>query len=70
VKVVLVHTITGQHPVMVKQSANGLFTVHYGKQVRSGLSYTEALTEYGACIFHALGCAGLLDHKHEPTDPC
>lgn len=49
-------------PVTVKVSKNGKrFTVIYGKQIRKGLDYCEATREFGACVFHSLGCLGLLD---------
>lgn len=60
-----IHTFTdGDVPVELKQSARKRgrwqFTVVYGKQVRSGLSYAEAVGEYGKCVFHSLACAGKL----------
>lgn len=42
------------------------FTVQYGKQTKSGLSYSEACTELGAAILHALTCEGLFD-VHEAS---
>jgi len=32
-----------------------------GKQVKMGLTRTEAAHELGECIFHALECAGKLE---------
>jgi hypothetical protein len=43
------------YPVKVEQSNSG-FTVTYGKQVKSGLSYNEAARAFGYCVFHALAC--------------
>lgn len=36
------------------------FSVCYGLQVKHGLSYSEAATELGACLMHALACEGKL----------
>lgn len=54
-------------PVKIEQSGNrhGRFTVTYGKQVRSGLSYAEAAREFGLCVFHALACDGALNNEGE-----
>lgn len=40
-----------------------LFTVTYGRQVSTGLTYRTAATEFGLCAFHALGCAGKLNNN-------
>ena len=49
------------YPVIVRQSDNRTFSVQYGKQLTSGLSYTEAAQEFGYCIFHALACEGKIE---------
>lgn len=57
--------IENQFGVELSQQAPNRFTVTYGKQVRSGLSYGQAAAEYGKCIMHALACADLLDNREE-----
>lgn len=48
------------YPIIVRQAANRTFSVQYGKQLSSGLSYTEAAKELGFCIFHGLACESKL----------
>lgn len=45
------------------RSRVGSFSVQYGKQLDTGLSYAEACTELGAAIMHALACNGRLDNE-------
>jgi hypothetical protein len=54
-----------KYDIKVTQYKNKLFAVRYGKQVKMGLSYTEAAHEFGECAFHALACAGKLDNSGE-----
>lgn len=49
--------------VTVKQHKNKSFTVIYGLQVKTGLDYTQAAHELGACLFHALACESKLDNS-------
>ncbi len=59
-----VHKINGlAYPLSLKQSKPDEFSVIYGKQVKSGLSYSQAASEYGHCIMHALACEGLIETK-------
>lgn len=51
------------YPVQLHQTGLDRFTVVYGRQVKAGLSYTEAAKEFGHCVMHALACAGLLDNR-------
>jgi hypothetical protein len=44
--------------VTLVQTGHDKFSVVYGKQVKVGLTYTEAALEYGACIMHSAVCAG------------
>lgn len=37
------------------------YAVRYGLQVHSATDVNEALTEYSACIAHALSCSGECD---------
>lgn len=49
-------------PVTVEQNSRGLFRVTYGQQVKDGLNYAAAASEFGLCVFHALACDGKLDN--------
>ena len=55
-------TVAGYSIEMV-QLANRRFRVIYGKQIRTGLDYSQAAAELGACIMHALACEGKLDNE-------
>ena len=48
--------------VTLVQQGKDKFAVIYGLQVNDSMDYTEAAEEYGACIFHALTCAGKLEN--------
>jgi len=50
-------------PVKLEQTGLNSFTVTYGLQVRKYLCYTQACTELGACIMHALACDGKLSSQ-------
>jgi hypothetical protein len=50
-------------PIQLLQAGPDDFTVIYGKQVRTGLTYARAASEYGEAIFHALACDGKLDNS-------
>ena len=52
-------------PLNVKLEQTGFdqFTVVYGKQVKTGLSYADATTELGICLMHSLACEGFLDNR-------
>ena len=50
-------------PIMLHQEAKDRFTVTYWKQVTDGLTYSQAATELGSCIMHALACDGQLDNR-------
>lgn len=54
-------TIEGQHTVALLVEPKGLFTVVYGEQRRTGLTYAAAAKEYGECLMHSLQCAGQLE---------
>jgi len=60
--------------VQLHQTGKNKFTVIYGKQVESGLSYSNAATELGRSIMHALACGGKLDNEglylNEKGDLC
>jgi hypothetical protein len=49
--------------VCLLQNGKDSFTVKYGLQVKTGLTYGQAAVEYGACLMHALACDGLLDNR-------
>jgi len=46
---------------LIQQSKNR-FAVTYCLHVKTGMNYTQAATEYGACIMHALACGGLIEN--------
>jgi hypothetical protein len=50
-------------PIMLHQDGVDRFTVTYGKQITSGLSYGKAACELGAAVMHALACEGKLDNR-------
>jgi hypothetical protein len=52
-------------PIQLLQAGPDDFTVIYGKQVRTHLTYARAAHEYGEAIMHALACDGKLDNSHE-----
>lgn len=58
------HSITDlAFPITLNQDGIDRFTVIYGEQVKSGLTYAEAAAEYGRSIMHALACDGRLDNR-------
>ena len=68
-----VFTMGGQNPfngragalIEVTQDQNraALFTVAYGLQVHSGLTYARAAKELGENIFHHLACESILNNE-------
>lgn len=53
--------IAGYEIRMSKDKRKDIFTVQYGKDVRSKLNYTQAAQELGECIMHALACEGVME---------
>ena len=49
------------YPVTVRQAADRTFSVQYGKQLKTNLSYEEAAQELGYCIFHGLACESKIE---------
>lgn len=51
--------------IEVKQAETkqALFTVTYGLEVRSDLTYVEAAHELGEVLFHHLACKGILNNE-------
>lgn len=47
--------------ISLHQKSKKNFTVTYGKEVKSNLSYTEAAQQFGLSLMHALNCDGKLD---------
>lgn len=45
------------------QAGPDSFSVLYGLQKKSGLTYGEAATEFGACVMHYEACNGSLDNR-------
>lgn len=63
-KTTLYHETTGlAFPVQLSQDGKDQFTVRYGLQTKTDLTYAQAATEYGACIMHALACDGKIDNR-------
>ena len=58
---------TSENLIQLDQSdtKSALFTVTYGRQVKSGLTYSQACTELGQCIFHYLACEGGLNNEED-----
>ena len=56
-------TIMGAPDIALDQQGKDRFRVTYGQQVKAGLTYSQAATELGACIMHALACDGRLDNR-------
>lgn len=52
-------------PIRLLQTGRDNFTVEYGKQIRSQLTYGAACTELGAAIMHALSCDGKVDNRQK-----
>lgn len=44
--------------IEIFQTSRSKFTVIYGKQVKTNLTYDEAASEFGQCVLHALACEG------------
>ena len=50
-------------PIKLGQQGPDNFTVTYGKQVDSNLTYGDACSKLGQAILHALACAGKIDNS-------
>ena len=49
--------------IELQQTGIDKFTVVYGLQVKSGLSYARAAHELGECIMHFQSCEGTIDNR-------
>lgn len=49
--------------MMQAESGKRLFTVVYGLQEKSKLTYSDACAELGACILHMLCCDGIASNE-------
>jgi hypothetical protein len=49
--------------IELAQTGIDQFTVRYFKQIKSGLTYSQAAREYGCCLMHWLACEGKLDNR-------
>ena len=47
--------------IELRQHGNDRFSVRYGLQLKTHLTYENAAMELGACIMHAAACDGLLE---------
>ena len=55
----IVHRVTTlDYPIVLEQNSLTQFSVVYGNQLKSGLSYREAAHEFGECLMHSAVCAG------------
>ncbi len=52
------------YDITLNQRGRDSFGVRYGKQYKAGLNYSDAATELGSCIMHALACESKLDNRH------
>ena len=53
----------GSHLIELRQHGKDNFSVRYGLQVNSRLTYAEAARELGSAIMHKLACDGELDNR-------
>ena len=58
---IIFETDDAGYPITVRQAADRTFSVQYGKQLKSNLSYDEAAQELGFCIFHGLACESKIE---------
>ena len=68
-----VFTYGGQNPYTAKPEAlielrqsegtEALFIVRYGREVKTGLSYSRACSELGAAILHHLACESIVNNE-------
>lgn len=49
--------------VQQSEDRDKLFTITYGLQVRSGLTYSQACHEIGQCLLHYLCCEDIADNS-------
>ncbi len=54
-----------QYAVSIKQTSKKRYTVTYGLQVRTGLSYSEAAKELGLCLMHSMACESLIEPSED-----
>ena len=57
--------IIPQWPIQLIQNGVDRFTVKYGAQVDSDLTYAQAAAKYGEAVMHALACEGKLDNRQK-----
>jgi hypothetical protein len=48
----------GGYPVVLTQQGKNRFTVQYGQQIDTGLSYADAARKLGEAIMHGTACDG------------
>lgn len=53
----------GSHLIELRQHGRDNFSVRYGWQLKTGLTYADAVAELGGCIMHMQACDGLLDNR-------
>ena len=57
------YTDIGGMRISLKQQGVDRFTVIYFLQVKKDLTYSDACTELGICIMHALACDSKIDNR-------
>ena len=65
-KLIAKNDVNDAESVELFKTFNG-YAVRYGLQVQSATDVNEALTEYSACIAHALSCSGECDGLGETS---
>ena len=55
----------GSQVIELRQQGRDNFSVRYGLQLKTGLDYSAAALELGACIMHAAACDSLLDNREK-----
>lgn len=53
----------GSQWIELKQHGRNKFSVRYGLQLKTGLTYSEAARELGACLMHDAACESKLDNR-------
>lgn len=49
--------------IELTQTGFDRFEVRYFKQIKGGLNYSQAASEFGGCVMHALACDGRLENR-------
>jgi hypothetical protein len=53
--------VPSQYPVVIRQrKGSKMYSVQYGAEIHSGMTYQQAATKLGECLMHALACNGAI----------